>query len=200
MIKGGSKPMKKYIAIILLSAFILSCSVAVYASEEGSSHGYTPGDDATLDQTITAVLPENAPEWYLEIPADVTIEKGGYIDGHIDIGKVKIIVNEEKGTLQDGQQIEAYLKYDGILTASADGSSYQLAYNLSPKSPTYSGVGEEYDTWTTNTLYKIGIKSKSDESISAPDAWITLEDWAAAQEGEYEGTVVYSSTLKTDGE
>ena len=191
--------MKKYIAIILLSAFILSCQAAVYASEEGSSHVYSPSDNSTLDQTITTTLPEGKITWHLVIPADVEITKGGYIDGHTDIGKVSIVIDE--GALTDKQQIEAYLKYDGELSESENGSGKILQYNLSPKNPTYSGEGEEYETWKTDgTLYKIGIRSKTNNNISSADAWVTLDDWAGALEGSYEGTIVYSSKLVETGE
>ena len=65
--------MKKIIPLLLAMALLLSLGSAALAGDTGDSHTYAPDDSATMEQTITTNIPDNKITWYLEIPADCTI-------------------------------------------------------------------------------------------------------------------------------
>ena len=124
--------MKKLIPLLLALTLLLSLGSAALADGEGKSQAYEPGDTATLDQKITTTIPEGKILWHLEIPADVTITKGGYDNGREDVGEVKIVV-DERTPLKDDQQIEAYLQYSGDMYQEGKAEKYK--YQLSVKTP-----------------------------------------------------------------
>ena len=188
--------MKKLIPLLLALTLLLSLGSAALADGEGQSHDYEPGDTATLDQKITTTIPEGKVLWHLEIPADVTITKGGYDEGRVDIGEVKIVV-DERTPLKDDQQIEAYLQYSGEMFREDSADKY--AYQLSVKTPDYDGTWEGYAALETAKDHNVGIKTKDDEKYDAPDAWIKTEDWGNMPQGSYAGTVIYSSKLVDKG-
>ena len=184
--------MKKLIPLLLALTLLLSLGMIAFADGEGASTGYTPGDVHTMEQKITTTIPEEKTLWHLEIPAAVLITKGGYDDGREDIGEVTI-VGDERTPLKDTQRIEAYLQYDGKMFR--DNSATPLVYVLSDKTPEYDGTWEGYATLAVGEQHNVAIQTKGDTQYTDHDAWIKTDDWDAAPQGTYTGTIVYSSKL-----
>ena len=180
--------MKKLIPLLLALALLLSLSLTAFA-DEGNSHTYTPGDNNTMNQTITTKIPDNKILWHLEIPAEVVIPQGG-VEGVQDVRNVKIVIDE--GELTDGQKIEASMTYDGTMTMTTD-SSVQLAYVLSDR--TVFNGGNTDDTLETGKAYIVGTKTTGDETYNAPYAWVLSAEWDMAPSGSYEGKIEYTSKL-----
>ena len=188
--------MKKLIPLLLALTLLLSLGGAALADDdEGQSHKYTKGDNKTLDQKITTTIPEGKIKWHLEIPADVTITKGGYDEGREDVKEVKIVIDE--GELNEKQQIEAYLQYTGIMYLENKAEKYK--FQLSVKTPENDGTWDGYATLETGKDHNVGIKTKDKEQYDAPDAWIKTDDWIDMPQGNYTGTITYSSKLVDKG-